>query len=221
MLNLNGIYKIYNKGDTCALNGVSLHIENGEFLSIVGTSGSGKTTLMNILGCLDIPTAGSYELDGVEVQKLSEDELANVRNEKIGFVFQGFQLVPELTAFQNVELPLIFRGMGKSARRILAENALKSVGLSGRMLHRPSELSGGQQQRVAIARAIAACPPVVLADEPTGNLDPRSAMEILSLLTELNERGHTVVLITHDEKVAKRAQRVIEIQDGRICNQVS
>lgn len=216
MLNLREIYKIYNKGETCALKNISLLINKGEFLSIVGTSGSGKTTLMNILGCLDVPTSGSYELDGMAVQDMSEDELAKIRNEKIGFVFQGFQLVPELTAFQNVELPLIFRGMPKANRKILAENALESVGLAERMQHRPSELSGGQQQRVAIARAIAACPPVILADEPTGNLDPRSAMEILSLLSELNRRGHTVVLITHDEKVAKRAHRIIEIQHGKI-----
>lgn len=216
MLHLENIYKIYPTGNTEALRGVNLYVRQGEYISIVGASGSGKTTLMNILGCLDTPSAGKYELDGVAVENLSGRALAAVRNRKIGFIFQGFQLVPELTALENVELPLVLRGTDRALRRTLAKQALASVGLSGRIRHRPAELSGGQQQRVAIARAIAASPSVILADEPTGNLDPAATADILSLLEKLNKRGRTVVLITHDRQVAARAGRTITISNGQI-----
>lgn len=216
MLHLENIYKIYPTGNTEALRGVNLYVRQGEYISIVGASGSGKTTLMNILGCLDTPSAGKYELDGVAVENLNARALAAVRNRKIGFIFQGFQLVPELTALENVELPLVLRGTDRALRRTLAKQALASVGLSGRIRHRPAELSGGQQQRVAIARAIAASPSVILADEPTGNLDPAATADILSLLEKLNKRGRTVVLITHDRQVAARAGRTITISNGQI-----
>ena len=191
--------KIYNPGENevRALDHVSLTIDQGEFVGIIGHSGSGKSTLMNMLGCLDIPTSGSYYMNGKDVSHMSDDELSDIRNVEIGFIFQGFNLIPNLTAQENVELPLIYRGVGKKEREALAQESLKMVGLAHRMDHKPSEMSGGQQQRVAIARAIAAKPPVILADEPTGNLDSRSTQEIMNILKDLHKDGRTVILITH------------------------
>ena len=185
-------------------------------MTIIGHSGSGKSTLMNMLGCLDVPTSGSYFLHGKDVSRMSDDELSDVRNREIGFIFQGFNLIANLTALENVELPLIYRGVGKKERRELAEAALEKVGLGQRMSHKPSEMSGGQQQRVAIARAIAQAPPVILADEPTGNLDSGSTKEIMSILKQLHREGRTVILITHDNDIAAQARRVIRIKDGKI-----
>lgn len=217
-LELKELSKIYPSGEekVYALNQISLSILQGEFVAIVGQSGSGKSTLMNILGCLDIPTSGSYYLDGQNVETLNEDQLSLIRNEEIGFIFQGFNLIPGLTAFENVELPLIYRKIEKSKRRTLALEALQKVGLAHRIKHLPSQMSGGQQQRVAIARAIAASPPLILADEPTGNLDSASGAQILEILRQLNQDGKTVILITHDDAIARSAQRVIRIQDGKI-----
>ena len=203
-------------GESClhALSDVSFNIAEGEFAAIVGASGSGKTTLMNIIGCLDTATKGEYFLDGRRISSLSQNELSVIRNEKIGFVFQGFNLIPTLTAAENVELPLIYRKMRRSERTELVKSALEMVGLSARAEHKPNQLSGGQQQRVAIARAIAASPPVILADEPCGNLDSRSGGIIMDILHDLNKSGKTVVLITHDGNAAKTAQRIIRIKDG-------
>lgn len=219
MIELVNISKIYRTGAVAvkALDGVSLTVQHGEMVAIMGPSGSGKTTLMNIIGCLDVPTEGRYLLEGKEVSRLKEDELAEIRNKKIGFVFQNFNLLPRLTALENVELPLIYRGMGAAERRERAEKALTMVGLADRMHHRPSELSGGQQQRVAIARALAGDPPIILADEPTGNLDSRAGAEVMGILKELNRNGKTVVLITHDSNIANQAGRIIRIRDGRIA----
>lgn len=221
LITISNIYKIYNKGENevRALNGVSLSIGEGEFVAIVGQSGSGKSTLMNILGCLDTPTMGEYYLDGENVAGLSEKRLTQIRNCELGFVFQGFNLIGGLDALENVELPLLYRGIPKSGRRALAQEALSKVGLTNREHHRPDQMSGGQQQRVAIARAIAAKPPVILADEPTGNLDSKSGAAVMRILNSLNEEGKTVVLITHDEKIAASAGRVVQIQDGRIVSQ--
>ena len=218
LLELKDLSKIYPSGEdkVYALNRISLTIGQGEFVAIVGQSGSGKSTLMNILGCLDIPTSGSYFLDGQNVASLNENQLALIRNEEIGFIFQGFNLIPGLTAFENVELPLIYRRIEKGKRRKLALNALKKVGLEHRVRHLPSQMSGGQQQRVAIARAIAASPPLILADEPTGNLDSASGAQILAILKQLNQEGKTVILITHDDSIARSAQHIIRIQDGKI-----
>ncbi|WP_347562439.1 ABC transporter ATP-binding protein [Clostridium sp. KNHs216] len=202
-----------------ALNGVSLSIDEGEFVAIVGQSGSGKSTLMNILGCLDTPTMGEYYLDGENVAGLSEKRLTQIRNCELGFVFQGFNLISGLDALENVELPLLYRGIPKSGRRALAQEALSKVGLTNRENHKPDQMSGGQQQRVAIARAIAAKPPIILADEPTGNLDSKSGAAVMRILNSLNEEGKTVVLITHDEKIAASAGRVVQIQDGQIVSQ--
>ena len=206
------MYKIYKIGDVevRALNGVSLHIRPREFVSIIGPSGSGKSTLMNMIGCLDVATSGEYYLDGKRVENMSENELAAIRNEKIGFIFQGFNLLNKLTAEENVELPLIYRGV--------AEEALARVGLEGRMHHKPKELSGGQQQRVAIARALSSKPPLILADEPTGNLDSKSGVEVMKMLKEIHAEGNTIVLITHDSDVAQQAQRVVRIADGQITS---
>ena len=203
-------------GENClhALSDVSFTIPEGEFAAIVGASGSGKTTLMSIIGCLDTATRGEYFLDGRRISSLSQNELSIIRNEKIGFVFQGFNLIPTLTAAENVELPLIYRKMHRSERTELVKSALEMVGLSARAEHKPNQLSGGQQQRVAIARAIAASPPVILADEPCGNLDSRSGGIIMDILHDLNKSGKTVVLITHDDNAAKTAQRIIRIKDG-------
>lgn len=212
------IHKIYNPGENevRALDGISLEIQRGEFVAIVGHSGSGKSTLMNMLGCLDTPTSGHYFLEGKDVSSLSDDQLSEIRNKKIGFIFQGFNLIPNLDAVGNVELPLIYRGLGKQKRRRIAVQALTKVGLGRRLKHRPSELSGGQQQRVAVARAIAAQPPIILADEPTGNLDSRSTVEIMNILKELHKNGRTVIVITHDDDIAAQARRVIRIMDGQV-----
>lgn len=210
--------KYYTVGGTTvrALDGVSLDVADGEYLTIVGTSGSGKSTLMNILGCLDVPTDGEYLLDGKDVSGFSDNSLSAIRSEKIGFIFQSFNLVPGLTAVENVELPLMYRRVPKAKRNAAAIAALESVNLSERALHRPSELSGGQQQRVAIARAIAADPHIILADEPCGNLDSRSGNEVLEILADLNKKGKTIIMITHNENTARKAQRLVRISDGKI-----
>ncbi len=222
LIEIRDIYKIYNPGENevRALDGINLTIEHGEFLAIVGQSGSGKSTLMNMLGLLDIPTSGTYVLDGVDVENMTDDELSEIRNKEIGFIFQGFNLIPSLTAVENVELPLVYRGMKKDERNKLALEALERVGLSHRLDHLPKQMSGGQQQRVAIARAVAARPPIILADEPTGNLDSHSGVEVMKILHELHEEGRTVILITHDNDIANEAQRVIRIQDGQIISDV-
>lgn len=218
LVEISDLCKVYNPGENevRALDHVSVTIDKGEFVAIIGQSGSGKSTLMNMLGCLDVPTSGTYRLNGQDVARMSDDELSDIRNREIGFIFQGFNLIPNLTAKENVELPLIYRGVSKGLRSELAVKALEKVGLSHRMEHKPSEMSGGQQQRVAIARAIAQAPPVILADEPTGNLDSHSTTEIMNILRELYEEGRTVILITHDNEIASRAKRVIKIKDGRI-----
>ena len=218
LVEVKDICKVYNPGENevRALDHVSLSIEKGEFVAIIGQSGSGKSTLMNMLGCLDVPTSGKYYLNGRDVSTLTDDEQSDIRNREIGFIFHGFNLISNLTAQENVELPLIYRGVPKKERDRLAVESLKIVGLSHRMDHKPNEMSGGQQQRVAIARAIAAKPPVILADEPTGNLDSASSKEILQILKELYKGGRTVILITHDNGIAAQAKRVIRILDGRI-----
>lgn len=219
MIQLKEIYKIYTMGEdneVFALNGVNITIQEKEFVSIIGPSGSGKSTLMNIIGCLDVPTEGSYFIEGTNTSDLSENQLAEIRNRKIGFIFQNFNLLPKLTAIENVELPLIYMGKSVAERRKLAQEALVKVGLQERMDHKPKELSGGQQQRVAIARAIASKPPVILADEPTGNLDSKSGTEIMDLIETLHQEGKTIILITHDNQIADKAQRKIRIQDGKI-----
>ncbi len=218
LIQVEDMCKIYNPGvnEVRALDHVSLTVNTGEFLAIIGQSGSGKSTLMNMLGCLDIPTSGKYILNGKDVSHLSDDELSDIRNQEIGFIFQGFNLIPSFTAMENVELPLLYRGVDKKERHELAKVALEKVGLKERMKHKPSEMSGGQQQRVAIARAIAQAPPVILADEPTGNLDSASSQEIIRILKELHKEGRTVILITHDNEIAAQARRVIRIKDGRI-----
>jgi putative ABC transport system ATP-binding protein len=220
LIEVRNLMKIYNPGENevRALNDVSLRIAKGEFVAIIGQSGSGKSTFMNMLGCLDIPTSGSYYLNGRDVAGLSDDELSEIRNLEIGFIFQGFNLIPNLTALENVELPLIYRNVPAAKRYEMSVASLKKVGLSNRMDHKPSEMSGGQQQRVAIARALAAAPPVILADEPTGNLDSASSKEIMQILRELHQEGRTVILITHDNKIAASARRVIRIMDGKIVS---
>lgn len=218
LVEIKDVCKVYNPGENevRALDHVSLTIDEQEFVAIIGHSGSGKSTLMNMLGCLDVPTSGEYWLHGQDVSALSDDELSDIRNREIGFIFQGFNLIPNLTALENVELPLIYRGVSKSVREELSVEALKKVGLEHRMDHKPSEMSGGQQQRVAIARAIAQAPPVILADEPTGNLDSNSTKEIMDILKGLHKEGRTVILITHDNEIAAQAKRVIKIRDGKI-----
>lgn len=221
LIDVQQMSKIYNEGrenEVRALDDITLQIAWGEFVCILGQSGSGKSTLMNILGCLDIPTYGSYSLGGQPVSELKPSVLSGIRNREIGFIFQGFNLIPALTALENVELPLIYRGLGREARRQLATEALISVGLEKRMDHRPGEMSGGQQQRVAIARAVAAKPPIIMADEPTGNLDSASGLEIMQLLQSLNEQGTSIILITHDNHLAQMAKRIVTIQDGRIIS---
>lgn len=218
LIEIKDVYKIYNAGpnEVRALDGVTLNICEGEFLAIIGHSGSGKSTLMNIVGCLDMPTSGDYILGGEMVAKLNDRRLSEIRNQKIGFIFQNFNLIPSLSALENVELPLIYRGMHRDERHRLANEALERVGLEKRMNHRPCEMSGGQQQRAAIARAIAARPPVILADEPTGNLDTRSGGDIMRILKELNREGKTVILITHDVSIAAQAKRIVRIMDGSV-----
>lgn len=223
LIKVRDMYKIYNPGENevHALDGVSLDVYEGEFVAIIGHSGSGKSTLMNMLGCLDVPTQGTYILNGRDVSRLTDNELSNVRNNQIGFIFQGFNLIPNLTALENVELPLIYRKVDRATRRKLSVEALKRVGLEERMKHKPAEMSGGQQQRVAIARAIAMSPPLILADEPTGNLDSKSTKDIMKILNELNEQGNTIVLITHDDGIAENARRVVRIMDGKIESDIT
>ena len=218
LVEIKDVCKVYNPGENevRALDHVNVEIKEGEFVAIIGQSGSGKSTLMNMLGCLDVPSSGLYRLHGQDVSQLDDNELSDIRNREIGFIFQGFNLIPNLTALENVELPLIYRGVGKAKRKQLSELALQKVGLEHRMDHKPSEMSGGQQQRVAIARAIAQAPPVILADEPTGNLDSHSTQEIMNILKGLHEEGRTVILITHDNEIAAKAKRVIKIKDGHV-----
>jgi len=218
MIRMQGIRKEYRMGENvvAALDGVDIHIRPQEFVSIIGPSGSGKSTLMNIIGCLDVADAGKYMLDGMEISDYTEDELATIRNKKIGFVFQQFNLLPKLTAQENVELPLIYQGMSARKRRQRSEEVLERVGLLDRMDHKPTELSGGQQQRVAIARALAGHPSLILADEPTGNLDSKTGAEVMSLFHELHQAGNTIVLITHDADIAAKTPRAIHIHDGRV-----
>jgi len=215
------LVKTYKMGGETlyALDNVSFAVERGEFVCIIGPSGSGKSTLMNMLGLLDTPTSGSYRLDGEEVSRLRDNRLAEIRNRKIGFIFQNFNLLPKLTALENVELPLVYRGVPGRERKKIALEALEKVGLGDRRHHLPSQLSGGQQQRVAIARALAGNPPILLADEPTGALDTRTGREVMALIKELNRMGHTIILITHDLSIAAEARRIIRIQDGRIVGE--
>ncbi|MFD0670199.1 ABC transporter ATP-binding protein [Cohnella sp. GCM10027633] len=221
LIRIDRLSKQYKMGTEVlnALDEVCLQVNRGDFLAIIGPSGSGKSTLMNVIGCLDSPTSGDYWLDGEEVSRLKENKLAEIRNRKIGFIFQGFNLLSKLTAIDNVELPLIYRGVPAKQRKEQAIAALAKVGLEERVHHRPSELSGGQQQRVAIARALAGNPPILLADEPTGALDTRTGKEVMGFIKELNGLGHTIVLITHDPEVSRQASRVVRIQDGRLSEE--
>ncbi len=218
LIEIRDVYKIYNPGENQvnALDGVSITIDEGEFVAIIGQSGSGKSTLMNMLGLLDTPTSGEYYINGKLVDDLTDDQMSVIRNEQIGFIFQGFNLISSLSALENVELPLVYRGMKKDERREISKDALMRVGLGERMNHLPAEMSGGQQQRVAVARAIAARPPVILADEPTGNLDTRSTKEVMAILHELKDEGRTVIVITHDNEIAEEAERVIRVRDGKV-----
>lgn len=221
LIDIQDIYKIYNEGlesEVRALDGVSLQIDKGEFVAIVGQSGSGKSTLMNVLGCLDIPTYGEYYLDETDITTLSDKQLAHIRNQKIGFIFQGYNLIQELNALENVTLPLIYRGTSIFEREDMAMAALEKVGMDTRAQSRPTQMSGGQQQRVAIARAIVAHPPVIMADEPTGALDSKTGVHVLEILRELYRGGSTVILITHDEKIAATARRVVRLSDGKIIS---
>ncbi len=218
MIKFTDVYKIYPMGDTAvhALDRVSFEINEGEFVAIVGQSGSGKSTAMNIIGCLDVPTSGTYELAGVDVSTMDDDQQAVIRNKMLGFIFQQYNLIPTLNVLENVELPLLYGGVGAAERRSAALRALEMVGLADKYKNRPNQLSGGQQQRVSIARALAGNPGVILADEPTGALDSRTGREVLSFLQQLNAAGHTIVLITHDNSIAVKAQRIIRLQDGRV-----
>jgi putative ABC transport system ATP-binding protein len=221
LIDIRDLYKIYNEGkesEVRALDGVSLQIEKGEFVAIVGQSGSGKSTMMNVLGCLDIPTYGEYHLDGTDIGSLSDKQLARIRNREIGFIFQGYNLIQELDALENVTLPLIYRGVSVFDREDMAMEALAKVGMDGRAHHRPSEMSGGQQQRVAIARAIATSPPIIMADEPTGALDSKTGKHVLEILRELYRGGTTILLITHDDGIAATARRVVRLSDGKIIS---
>ena len=218
LISLKKIYKIYNVGgeEVRALDGIDLDIQENDYLAIMGPSGSGKSTLMNMIGCLDTPTSGLYEFEGEMVQVMDDSQLASIRNRKIGFVFQTFNLLPKATAQHNVEIPLVYANIRKSQRIEMASKALESVGLSDRAHHRPNELSGGQRQRVAIARALVNAPSIILADEPTGNLDSKSGHEIMNILDELHNRGNTIILVTHEDDIAQHAHRVIRLFDGKI-----
>ncbi|HTY41192.1 MAG TPA: ABC transporter ATP-binding protein [Thermoanaerobaculia bacterium] len=218
LIDIQNITKVYPMGDQLvqALAGVSLGVERGEYVAIMGPSGSGKSTLMNLVGCLDTPTSGSYILNGKEVARMTDDELAAIRNREIGFVFQTFNLLPRTSAVQQVELPLVYGGTSKKERRDRAVQALKAVGLGDRMGHTPNEMSGGQRQRVAVARALINNPSILLADEPTGNLDSQTGAEIMGLFDELNSRGNTIVLVTHEEDIAGHARRIVRLKDGKI-----
>ena len=219
LIEIKNIYKIYNEGkesEVRALDGVTLSIDRGEFVAIIGASGSGKSTLMNILGCLDVPTYGDYILNGTDVTDRTDRQLAHIRNKEIGFIFQGYKLIPALTAYENVELPLIYQGISVFQRKERVMAALERVGMADRFGHRPSEMSGGQQQRVAIARAIATRPPIIMADEPTGALDSKTGKHVLEILHSLHEGGSTIILITHDNGIAATAHRIVRISDGHI-----
>jgi putative ABC transport system ATP-binding protein len=222
VIDLDEVYKTYQLGEIAvhALNGITATIQTGEYVAIIGSSGSGKTTLMNILGCLDVPTSGVYRLNGMDVRFADEDQLADLRNREIGFVFQSFNLIPRTRALANVELPLAYAGLNRSERHRRASRALGDVGLASRVHHMPSELSGGQQQRVAIARALVTNPAIILADEPTGNLDTASTGEILEIFERLSDEGRTIILITHEQTVAAHADRIIELSDGHIVSDV-
>lgn len=221
-LSLIDVVKTYQMGSEAvhALRGVSLEVGENEYLAIMGPSGSGKSTLMNMIGCLDVPTSGTYSLAGEPVSDKSEDELADIRNRKIGFIFQTFNLVPRSDVFHNVELPLIYGGVGRAERRRMTEKAIEKVGLTDRMHHKPSELSGGQRQRVAIARALVFRPAIILADEPTGNLDSKTGKEIMAMLDELHASGHTIILVTHEDEICRHADRIIHLKDGLIESDV-
>ena len=219
LIDIENVFKIYNEGteaEVRALNGVDLAIDRGEFVAVVGQSGSGKSTLMNILGCLDIPTRGTYRIDGQDVRELDDTQLSHIRNKQVGFIFQGYNLIPSLTAYENVELPLIYQNVSAFKRRDLVMDAMARVGVAERYRHHPAEMSGGQQQRVAIARAIATHPPIIMADEPTGALDSHTGKEVLRFLQELNKEGSTIIIITHDNSIAATARRVVRISDGKI-----
>ena len=218
LIEFQKVSKIYHMGDSTviAANEISMLIYKGEFVAIVGSSGSGKSTCMNIIGCLDVPTSGTYLLDGRDVGRMNKNELAEIRNELLGFIFQQYNLLPKLNILENVEVPLMYRGVGRAERKAIAQKALERVGLGDKVHHRPSQLSGGQQQRVSIARALAGNPAVILADEPTGALDSRTGREVLAMLQELHKAGHTIVLITHDNSIAVQAQRIIRLEDGRV-----
>ncbi len=218
LVEFRDIYKIYVMGDTevRALDGVSFSVYDGEFVAIIGQSGSGKSTCMNIIGCLDVPTTGTYLLKGTDVSKLTDDEQAEIRNKTLGFVFQQYNLLPKLDVLENVELPLLYKGLDDKEQKERAMEALRRVGIEDKWHHKPSQLSGGQQQRASIARALAGSPSVILADEPTGALDTKTSNEVLEFLIELNEQGNTIILITHDNSIAARAKRVIRLQDGKI-----
>jgi putative ABC transport system ATP-binding protein len=220
VIDVRDLRKTYQIGDIAvhALRGVSIGVQRGEYVAIMGTSGSGKSTLMHIIGCLDVPSAGSYRLGGIDVRTLEDDELSDVRNRQIGFVFQAFNLIPRTRALANVELPLAYSGLPRSQRRARALRALSRVGLADRVDHLPSELSGGQQQRVAIARALVTNPSMILADEPTGNLDTASTTEVLEIFEQLNDEGVTIILITHEDDVARHARRVIQLSDGLVLS---
>ena len=218
LIELTDIYKIYHMGDTevHALDGITIHIDNGEFVAIVGQSGSGKSTCMNIIGCLDVPTSGTYFLNGIDVSTMEDDQQAEIRNKMLGFIFQQYNLIPKLNVLENVELPLLYSGMDATDRRAAALKALERVGLSDKQKNLPSQLAGGQQQRVSIARALAGNPSVILADEPTCALDSRTGRDVLAFLQELNREGNTIVLITHDNSIAVKAQRIIRLSDGKV-----
>ena len=218
LIEFDGVCKYYQMGDTTvkAADHISMRIDRGEFVAIVGQSGSGKSTCMNIIGCLDVPTDGTYRLDGRDVGKMSRNELAAIRNEKLGFIFQQYNLLPKLNLLENVEVPLIYAGVPRTERHALAKAALEQVGLGDKLKNKPSQLSGGQQQRVSIARALVRNPPVILADEPTGALDSHTGREVLAMLQQLHQQGHTVVLITHDNSIAVQAERIIRLEDGQI-----